>query len=149
MGYRSEVAIKIQYEDMASRNKILGRLTEQEQKHIRENMTIEEDRPVIWFYASHVKWYTKVAMQGIFEGFPEYNAIERLLSESEIANTADEDRVRSAGMFLRIGEEYEDIESHYWMAFTKEKKGVLDWDFADPYEWGGISRNVHFDENGD
>jgi hypothetical protein len=144
MGYISEVAFKAHFNNSTDRDKVIGRLSEDRQERVRKNAIIPDSRPVVYFHFEAVKWYTSDTMLGVMSGFADINALDALVEACQnAANTHDDaDYVPNTGVFIRIGEEYDDIVEQIWEP-RQDDLGSL------PYPWDTASVQRFIDLDGD
>jgi len=120
MGYRSDVAYVIKFEDMDSLN-AFKTCTLFEDKAMRDALadceTVEEDC-LIRFHAESVKWYP---------GYEEVQAHERLIK------SACDEPFKAGARVVRIGENDDDIET--------DDFGEMDWE---PWDHIEVIRAVNF-----
>lgn len=128
MGYRSDVAYKIKFEDAETmklflievkcNDEIKDALTDE---ILTDKLVIDEDKLFIRFEASCVKWYDE---------YPEVQAHEALLGLAKTYRDDHEKKLEYA--FARIGEEMGDID---------------DYASDEGYHLVYISRQILFDED--
>jgi hypothetical protein len=122
MGYYSQVAYAVVFKSTKDRDKILSRITPEQQKIVRDEATIEEDR--ILFHGEG-KWYsTRLTGTG---GFEDVDSHEALLAAAEEAyqGLADDfpEPIPSMGVFMRLGQDMDDFECNFW---GDDVKGIDD-----------------------
>jgi len=128
MGYRSEVAYKIEF---AKKEDFWGFIAEakldpatslcfDEESWGKEYFEVDEEKYEIRFLADSVKWY---------DSYPEVQCHENLWAKAEAR--CDEEQVEVQGAYARIGEESDDNEEKFFG--------------DDPYELVRISRQVVVD----
>ena len=132
MGYRSEVAYAIVFKDKEDRDKILNKLTQDEQIEIQENALIEEDR--VLFHVDSIKWYSTREMGSFGGGYAEIDAHDNLIQAARDAEDLDEDDpdwVYSLGIFLRLGEQDNDTERETWGDYGIPEGWPDTWDLVE------------------
>lgn len=117
MGYRSDVAYKIKFEDAGQWNVFL--LEAKAKPETRacfedEDLTVVHDQQEIRFVACAVKWYPD---------YPDVKCHQALMELVNEYNDRHEDEYVASYLFRRIGEEEDDIES--------ETGGDPDWDWIE------------------
>ena len=138
MGYRSEVAYAIIFKSTEDRDKILSRITPEQQEIIKQDgeAIIREDR--ILFHADGIKWYLSRELgQYDLKGYDVVDAHDALIEaakEAEDAFTSDADDptgVYSMGVFLRLGEDDSDTERETWGEYNVPEGFPDLWDLID------------------
>jgi hypothetical protein len=114
MGYRSEVAYCIQFDKREDMDTWIGLQLVKKDEHITEALKelqliqSTQPSPILFFYASDVKWY---------EDFPDVQAHMNFLTEAtKMFDTA-------SALFFRCGESADDLE--------EEAYGENGWDLTD------------------
>lgn len=97
MGYRSDVAYVIKFENMDTLNafKVSTLFEDKDMRGALDECETDEKRVLIRFSAESVKWY---------ESYPDVDSHERLIS------AACDEPFKAGVRFVRIGEDYDDIE---------------------------------------
>lgn len=116
MGYRSEVAYKIKFEDEGQWNLFLLEAKSKPETRMcfeDECMTVAYDQHEVRFYADHVKWYSD---------YPDVKCHHKLMELCDEYNERS-DKYVCAWLFRRVGESEDDIES--------ESGGEPDWDWIE------------------
>lgn len=131
MGYRSDVAYKIKFEDAETMALFLAEVkAKEEYKRAlddimefkgRNGLEINEDRLYISYYMTNIKWYDE---------YPEVQAHEGIVELAREYRNDHDKKIEFA--FARIGEEMEDNDN---------------WASDDGYHLVWISRQVMFDED--
>lgn len=112
MGYRSEVAYAIAFRNKEDKDALLARLPDDVLADIRRDECFAEQDDRLLFRDSGVKWYSSRLMLGAMEGYREVDVHEQLISTAKDAHSEGE--MPMVGIFVRIGEETDDIEEDFW-----------------------------------
>lgn len=127
MGYRSQVAWIVETDNaQALINAFIKThspddktMTEYKFRKMLEGYGAEITETRVKFSADYVKWYSTKAFDGLFEGFPDVDAMEAFLEFAQYG----EDCPKNRGAFVRIGEETEDLEERYWETWDRDGEG--------------------------
>ena len=120
MGYRSDVAYVIKFENMDTLNafKVSTLFEDKDMREALADCETDEKRCFIRFSADSVKWY---------ESYPDVDSHERLMS------AACEEPFNAGVRFVRIGEDYDDTE-------VRDKGNEM----LDAWEYLSVHRSVEF-----
>lgn len=111
MGYRSEVAYAIALRNREDKDALLAQLHDDVLEQIRKDGCFTEEDDRLLFHDNGVKWYSSRLLMGAAEGYPEVDAHEALI---QAAKDASSEGMPMTGIFVRIGEETDDIEEDFW-----------------------------------
>lgn len=103
MGYRSEVAYVIEFDNVEAKEKwvSLAKLHPSHSKALKECKFVDDmDRPYITAYFQHVKWY---------ESYDDVKTHTAMLEE-----IGEDEEGKVAARFIRIGEEPDDVEEEFY-----------------------------------
>lgn len=127
MGYISNVKSIIAFESVKDRDQFIGKHPE-EIDLVKEGFNariVDEPYPAIVLDLSWVKWYGK-EIRNMFPdmGFDPVIAWENLMDAAEGDNRVGEMPI--SGVFVRIGEELDDIQFDRWMALDGDGEELLE-----------------------
>lgn len=132
VGYRSEVAFAVAFRSEADKDRLMALVPADVRPHLDEMVKYGTDR--VTYYEEAIKWYAKRIVGG-HDGFEDVEAAEDFLALAEDASS--DGTIPSTGVFIRVGEDYDDVEERSWRGDT-DPEDALPW----PFDLMHISRTA-------
>lgn len=121
MGYRSEIGYAVLFKSPEDREALLSKLVPEQRKIIESEALIEEC--AIKYRADDIKWYDQ------YPGVAAHEALIRAAQDEEFIE--DDKGIYSLGVFVRIGEDADDLYQTSWGDYDKPQGWPAPYELVD------------------